>query len=227
MLQLIWGYSIARYQGFILSEVICEQEAALTPWKKFGEVLQLQLLSLQAHRTLIYQQCSNLCWHPCGLHCSIFWVIVWRLTGHTGSHLDRHGLHSNLKSHPQTLGCVKGLWCQDEHKFLFCYLAIELYYIDCWTIAMLMDQLRLEWFKKRNHGGLTDLHCSSGWWCLWQSISCIDFPKHQIRDQLSCSSSTPKTKEPVENSKFWNSQWNWVQPCSSNTSGSSTYLCYC
>jgi hypothetical protein len=21
--------------------------------------------------------------------------------------------HSNLKSHPQTLGCVKGLWCQD------------------------------------------------------------------------------------------------------------------
>jgi hypothetical protein len=22
-----------------------------------------------------------------------------------------------------------------------------------------MDQLRLEWFKKRNHDGLTDLHC--------------------------------------------------------------------
>jgi hypothetical protein len=22
-------------------------------------------------------------------------------------------LHGNLKSHPQTLGCVKGLWCQD------------------------------------------------------------------------------------------------------------------
>jgi hypothetical protein len=65
-----------------------------------------------------------------------------------------------------------------------------------------MDQLRLEWFKKRNHGGLTDLHCSSGWCRLWQSISGNDFPKHQIRDQLSCPSSTPKATELVENSKF-------------------------
>jgi hypothetical protein len=65
-----------------------------------------------------------------------------------------------------------------------------------------MDQLMLEWFKKRNHGGLTDIHCSSGWCRLWQSISRNDFPKHQIRDQLSCSSSTPKATDPVENSKF-------------------------
>jgi hypothetical protein len=65
-----------------------------------------------------------------------------------------------------------------------------------------MDQLMLEWFKKRNRGGLTDIHCSSGWCRLWQSISRNDFPKHQIRDQLSCSSSTPKATELVENSKF-------------------------
>jgi hypothetical protein len=53
MLQLIRGYSISRYQGFISNQVICEQEAAVAPWKKFGKVLQLQLLSLQAHRPLI------------------------------------------------------------------------------------------------------------------------------------------------------------------------------
>jgi hypothetical protein len=67
---------------------------------------------------------------------------------------------------------------------------------------MFMDQLRSEWFKKRNHGGLTDLHCSSGWSRLSQSISRNDFPKHQIRDESSCSSSTPKATELVENSKF-------------------------
>jgi len=67
---------------------------------------------------------------------------------------------------------------------------------------MFMDQLRLEWFMKRNLGGLTDLHCLSGWCRLWQSLSCNDFPEHQIRDQVSCSSSTPKATELVENSKF-------------------------
>jgi hypothetical protein len=37
---------MARYQGFILSQIICEQKALVAPWKKFGKMLQLQPLSL-------------------------------------------------------------------------------------------------------------------------------------------------------------------------------------
>jgi hypothetical protein len=42
-----------KIPGFILSQVVCEQEAAVAPWKKFGKVLQLQPLSFWAHMKLI------------------------------------------------------------------------------------------------------------------------------------------------------------------------------
>jgi hypothetical protein len=135
-------------------------------------------------------------------------------------------LHSNLKPHLQTLGCVRPLVWGLTEVFIFLlshwvvlYWLLEHCYAHGSTEIRMVQEEESWWI---NWSAL-----SSGWCCLWQSISRNDFLKHQIRDQLSCSSSTPKATEPVENSKLWNSQWNWVQPCSSNTSASSTYLCYC
>ncbi len=135
-------------------------------------------------------------------------------------------LHSNLKPHLQTLGCVRPLVWGSTEVFIFLlshwvvlYWLLEHCYAHGSTEIRMVQEEESWWI---NWSALL-----SGWCCLWQSISRNDFPKHQIRDQLSCSSSTPKATEPVENSKLWNSQWNWVQPCSSNTSASSTYLCYC